>query len=74
MKKEAADMKKAIRCMLKLMAIGFVVSAAVCAAIAYWDKIVDAFYTITDKIEEKRAKCCCDSEYDDYVEFDEWDA
>lgn len=65
-------MKKATRCILKLMAIGFVVGAAVCAAIAYWDKIVDVFYHVADKIEEKRAKCC-DCEFDDYVEFDDWD-
>jgi len=43
-----------------------VVAAAVCAVVAYWDRIVDAFYTVADKIEEKKAECHFASEYDDY--------
>lgn len=63
---------KVARFVLKCVAFGLVVGAAVCAVIAYWDKLVDAFYNIADKIEEKRAKCCA-SEYDDYVDFEEWE-
>ena len=57
---------KAARCMLKIVAVLMVVAAAVCAVAAYWDKIMDVFYTIADKIEEKRADCRFASEYDDY--------
>lgn len=64
---------KAARCILKLVALGMVIGAAVCAVIAYWDKIVDAFYVIADKLEEKCGKCCCDSEYEDYADYEEWE-
>lgn len=58
---------KAARCILKLVAALAAVGAAAYLVVAYWDKILDAFYTISDKIEEKRANCCfCSSEYDDY--------
>ena len=43
-----------------------VAAAAVCAVVAYWDRIVDAFYAVADKIEEKKAECRFASEYDDY--------
>lgn len=51
---------------LKLVAALMVVAAAVCAVVAYWDRIVDAFYAIADKIEEKKAECRFASEYDDF--------
>lgn len=58
---------KVTRCVLKIVAVVAVVVAAACAVAAYWDQIVDAFYTIADRIEEKKADCCCQSsEYDDY--------
>lgn len=58
---------KAARCILKIAAAVAVLAAAACAVVAYWDRIVDAFYTIADKIEEKKADCClASSEYDDY--------
>lgn len=57
---------KAARCILKVVAVLMVVAAAVCAVVAYWDKIMDVFYNIADKIEEKRADCRFASEYDDY--------
>lgn len=58
---------KLARCVLKIMAVVAVVAAAACAVAAYWDRIVDAFYTVADKIEEKKANCCFEnSEYDDY--------
>ena len=63
---------KVAQAILKAVAIGLVVGAAVCAVIAYWDKIVDVFYNLADKIEEKRANCCCcgSSEYDDYEDWE----
>ena len=57
---------KVARFVLKIVAVAMVVAAAVCAVVAYWDKIVDAFYAIADKIEEKKAECRFSSEYDDY--------
>ena len=64
---------KVARFVMKCVAFGLVVGAAVCAVVAYWDKIVDVFYNLADKLEEKRANCCCASEYDDYVDFDDWE-
>lgn len=57
---------KVARFVLKLVAVLMVVAAAVCAVVAYWDRIVDAFYAVADKIEEKKAECRFASEYDDY--------
>ena len=57
---------KVARFVLKLVAVLMVVAAAVCAVVAYWDRIVDAFYAVADKIEEKKAECPFASEYDDY--------
>ena len=57
---------KATRCILKAAALVAVLGAAVCVVAAYWDKIVDAFYALADKVEEKKANCFCSSEYDDY--------
>lgn len=58
---------KVARFVLKIIAAAAAVSALVCAIIAYWDKIMDLFYTISDKIEEKKADhCFCSSEYDDF--------
>ena len=57
---------KIARFVLKIVAAAMVVAAAACAVVAYWDKIVDAFYAVADKIEEKKAECRFASEYDDY--------
>lgn len=66
---------KAARFVLKFVALGLVVGAAVCAVIAYWDKLVDAFYNLSDTVEEKRAKRSASEydEYEDYVDFEEWE-
>ncbi len=61
---------KVARFVMKCVAFGLVVGAAACAVIAYWDKIVDWFYNLADKVEEKKADCCHASEYDDY---DDWE-
>ena len=57
---------KVARFVLKIVAVLMVAAAAVCAVVAYWDRIVDAFYAVADKIEEKKAECRVASEYDDY--------
>ena len=57
---------KVARFVLKIVAAAALVSAVVCAVIAYWDKILELFYTVADKIEEKKANCCCPSEFEDY--------
>ena len=61
---------KVARFVLKIVAVLMVAAAAVCAVVAYWDRIVDAFYAVADKIEEKKAECRFASEYDDYEDFD----
>ena len=58
---------KVTRLALKIAAAIMLVAAAACAIAAYWDNLVDIFYTIADKIEERKADCCIDSsEFDDY--------
>ncbi len=60
---------KVARCLLKAVVVIAAVSAVVCVVASYWDKIVDAFYALADKVEEKKANCCfCGSEYDDYAD------
>ncbi|MDE6589505.1 MAG: hypothetical protein K2K53_03990 [Oscillospiraceae bacterium] len=61
---------KAARCVLKIVALVLVVAAAVCTVVAFWDRIMDLFYTIADKLEEKKADCRFASEYDDYDDLD----
>ena len=58
---------KVARFVLKIVAVSLVVAAAVCAVIAYWDKIVDASLALYSKVKEKKS-CICKSEYEDYVE------
>ena len=57
---------KAARFVLKIVAAVMVAAAAACAVAAYWDKIVDVFYAVADKLEEKKANCRFASEYADY--------
>lgn len=65
---------KVARFVLKCVAFGLVIGAAVCTVIAYWDKITEVFYNLADKLEEKRANCCYgDAECDDYVDYDDWE-
>ena len=61
---------KTARFILKLVALGLSVATAAYLIIAYWDKIVDFFYSISDKIEEKRATCLCKDEFEDYADCD----
>ena len=59
---------KTARFILKIAALAMACAAVACAVVAYWDKIMDVFYSIADKVEEKKANCCFASEYDDYDE------
>ncbi len=58
---------KVARFVLKIVAFSLVAAAAVCAIIAYWDKLAALFQTVSGKLAEKKA-CVCKSEYEDYVE------
>ena len=62
-------MKNMIRCLAKLTVALAAVGAVVCVVAAYWDRIVDAFYAIADRVEEKKADgyfCACESgDFDD---------
>ena len=61
---------KVARLVLKIIALSLTAAAAVCAVIAYWDKITAVLSCARDKLAEKKA-CCCHSEYDDYADWDE---
>ena len=67
---------KAARCILKIVAALAVIGAAAGLVITYWDKILDAFYAVKDKIAEKRDYFCdcdydceCDDFEDDVIAF-----
>ena len=62
---------KIARFVLKWVALGLCVAAAVCTIIAYWDKILNVFHTLADKFTKKRNGCCA-SEYEDYVDYENW--
>ena len=51
---------------LRTAAIALAAASVACAVAAYWDRIVDVFYAIADKIEEKKADIRFASEYEDY--------
>ena len=49
---------KIARFVLKIVAAAMALIAVVCAMVAFWDRIVDLFYTVADKMEEiGRASC-----------------
>jgi hypothetical protein len=51
------------------VALGLTAATAVCLVVAYWDKIMDFFYNIADKVEEKKS-ACFDPEFEDYADCD----
>ena len=59
---------KTARFVLKIVAVAMAAAAVVCAVIAFWDRIMDLFYSIADRMEEKKADHRFASEYDDYDE------
>ena len=58
---------KATQLILKIVAAVLALAAAVCCVIAFWDKIETAFYYLKEKVSKIN---CCDSEYDDYADWD----
>lgn len=61
---------KAAQNILKIIAIVAAVGAVACLVVAYWDRIMNLFYKISDKIEEKRAQYgigCEVSDFEDAV-------
>ena len=69
--KEDAMMKIA-RFVLKIIAASLALAAAVCAVIAFWDKILDAATGLKDVLSEKKANCriCRPAEYEDFADLD----
>ncbi|MEG0765283.1 MAG: hypothetical protein RRY65_00955 [Pseudoflavonifractor sp.] len=62
---------KAVRFILKVLAVSMTVAAAACCVIAYWDKIAELWCYAKNKLAGKHPCCCHSSEYDDYADFDE---
>lgn len=58
---------KVARFVLKVVALSLVAAAAICAVIAYWDRLMELGQALCGKVKEKK-ECLCKSEYDDYVE------
>ena len=57
---------KIARFVLKIVALSLAAAAAVCAVIAYWDKLSE----LGDCAKVKLQQRACSSEYDDYEEYD----
>lgn len=55
---------KVARFVLKIVALSLTAAAAVCAIIAYWDKLSELGNCAKAKIQQR----ACASEYDDYEE------
>ena len=58
---------KTARFVLKIVALSLAAAAAVCAVIAYWDKLVGIGKSAYSKVRAAREVAFCD-EYADYVE------
>lgn len=59
---------KVARFVLKIVGACLAVAAAVCCAIAYWDKITECARTLADKFHTAKP---VPAEYDDYADWDE---
>ena len=55
---------KVARFVLKCVALGLTV------ATAYWDKLMDFFYNLADRVEERKSAHFCDDEFEDYADCD----
>lgn len=65
---------KVARFVLKVVALALVTAAAVCAVIAYWDKLADCVGTAVNKVRARRqyAEGCYVADPDeDYTDWDE---
>lgn len=60
---------KTARFVLKIVAMSLAVVSAVCLVISCWDKIMDFFYNIADKVEEKKS-ACFDPGFEDFADCD----
>lgn len=60
---------KTARFVLKIVAMSLAAASAVCLVISCWDKIMDFFYNIADKVEEKKS-ACFDPEFEDFADCD----
>jgi hypothetical protein len=56
---------KVARFVLKIVALSLAAAAAVCAIIAYWDKLAELGACAGEKLKKTAGR---PSEYDDYVE------
>ena len=62
---------KTARFVLKCVALGLTAAAVVCAVVAYWDKLMDLFYTVSEKLEERKAaRITVDDEFADFADCD----
>ena len=63
---------KIARFVLKIIAASLALAAAVCAIIAFWDKILDAGRARDSALSEKTATCrfCRPAEYEDFADLD----
>ena len=57
---------KVARFVLKIVALSLAAAAAVCAVIAYWDKLSELGGCAKARLQQK----ACASEYEDYEEYD----
>lgn len=65
-------MKKTVSMIMKIVVTVMAAAALVCAIVAFWDRIMDLFDTILDKIEERRADQCFEpEEFDDFADYDD---
>ncbi len=63
---------KIARFVLKIVAASLATAALACCLVAYWDKIMECFFSVRGKVAQKAKEChCCyPSEYDDYADWD----
>ena len=57
-----------MKTVLKIAAVVMAVLALAGTVLVFWDKIMDLFDSITNKMKAKKANCCLASEFDDYDE------
>lgn len=63
---------KIARFVLKIIAASLALAAAVCAVIAFWDKIIEAGRELSAALSERKANCrfCRPAEYEDFADLD----
>ena len=61
---------KVARFVLKIVGWSLALAAAICCAVAYWDKLAAVFGGLKEKVS-KQCPHCCPSEFDDYADWDE---